>query len=164
MALLSAVSADTWSVDMQCLVDTQIILRHSNELGSQSIVWSQAQLEGGKELCSSDQVICVKDVTVKKNDCREVTIDFKVQYGNKWSNNINTVIYGVWSSAGYLSRMLSRADQSVLRRQLIGHSPPPDTCLTAEAQAILRSTTLATSSIEEPLTLLLHVAVHLPSF
>ncbi|OBZ88975.1 hypothetical protein A0J61_02966 [Choanephora cucurbitarum] len=105
LTILSIVCADTWSLDMQCLVEAQIILRHSNELGSQSIVWSQGQLDNGNELCSSDQVICVKDIIVKKENCQEVTIDFKVQYASKWSNNITAVLHGIWSSAGYLSRV-----------------------------------------------------------
>ncbi|OBZ80761.1 hypothetical protein A0J61_11189, partial [Choanephora cucurbitarum] len=53
------------------------------------------------ELCSSDQIICIKDVTVKLEDWRDATLNFKVQYASVWSANNNATLHGVFSNAGY---------------------------------------------------------------
>ena len=105
MALLSVVSADIWSLNLYCYRDAQIVLWHSNELGSQTIIWNRDNLKGGNELCSSDQVICVKDAAVNMKSCEEVTFDFKVQYANIWSNNVTAVLHGNLSDAVYTSKL-----------------------------------------------------------
>ncbi|KAI8371960.1 hypothetical protein EDC96DRAFT_542372 [Choanephora cucurbitarum] len=108
LTLLSVVFADIWTLNLYCSLEAEVLLLHSNELGSQTILWNKDNLKGGSELCSSDQVICVKDATINMNSCEEVTFDFKVQYANKWSNNITAVLHGKLSNVGYTNTILSK--------------------------------------------------------
>ena len=93
---LLVVSADVWSLHMTCVGDIQAMLKHENAYGTQSIVWNKNILESKSELCSNDQVICVKDILITMESCRRVTFDFKVRYADQWSTNNNVILYGTF--------------------------------------------------------------------
>ncbi|OBZ80762.1 hypothetical protein A0J61_11190 [Choanephora cucurbitarum] len=98
MAFLSVVSADdVWSLTYHCFDKEEVVLVHTNEFGAQSIIWNRRNLNGRNELCTSNQVVCMKDVAVHMKSCDEVNFDLKVQYAGKWSTNNNPVFHGVRS-------------------------------------------------------------------
>ncbi|OBZ89174.1 hypothetical protein A0J61_02772 [Choanephora cucurbitarum] len=60
-------------------------------------------IKGKNEICSDDEVICLKDVNIAMDSCEKVTLDFKVQYANQWSKNQHIVVHSDLDDVGYLS-------------------------------------------------------------
>ncbi|KAI8342176.1 hypothetical protein EDC96DRAFT_522312 [Choanephora cucurbitarum] len=105
---LLVVSADVWSLHMTCVGDIQAKLKHENAYGTQSIVWTKNMLESKSELCSDDQIICVKDILMTMESCRRVVFDFKVKYADQWSTNNNMILYGTFlrGYGSYLAKFI----------------------------------------------------------
>ncbi|KAI8364492.1 hypothetical protein EDC96DRAFT_593894 [Choanephora cucurbitarum] len=102
---LPAVLADYWALDMLCGYEVQFVLRRESKHGSQTILWNRERLQGQSELCSYNQIICVKDVLILKSNCQEVIFNLRVQYANRWSTNNKIVVKGIDSDIGYISKV-----------------------------------------------------------
>ncbi|KAI8365543.1 hypothetical protein BD560DRAFT_436418 [Blakeslea trispora] len=97
---LTVVAADDWIAAMSCMDNGAFNFRleHHNDLGVQVIVWNPSRFHSLGRACSSDGVICVKDVVVLKETCQQVGVDFKVQYANTWSRYTHVELKGVGDS------------------------------------------------------------------
>ncbi|KAI8353301.1 hypothetical protein EDC96DRAFT_546495 [Choanephora cucurbitarum] len=89
MGTLSMVSANIWKIQIECKLAFYLIITHENELGSQKI--SYTNLKARDVTCSNDEIICLKDLRISMDSCEKVTVDFKVQYANQWSNDQHMV-------------------------------------------------------------------------
>ncbi|KAI8328675.1 hypothetical protein BD560DRAFT_429399 [Blakeslea trispora] len=85
MCTLPIVAADTWKTSMVCGQQLELVVEHQNELGYQFMRWNADQSSFDTLICSNDGIICVKELVVSREDCKKVSINFKIQYGNTWS-------------------------------------------------------------------------------
>ncbi|KAI8328667.1 hypothetical protein BD560DRAFT_429392 [Blakeslea trispora] len=84
------VIADTWAASIVCLQPRlELTVGHRNKLGRQSIVLLTENTPFDAIQCSEDQVLCIKEVSAARTNCENISVDFKVQFGNAWSENIH---------------------------------------------------------------------------
>ncbi|KAI8368081.1 hypothetical protein BD560DRAFT_424515 [Blakeslea trispora] len=95
MCTLPIVAADTWSASMFCGRQLELVVEHQNELGYQSMRWNADQSSFDTLTCSNDGIICVRDLVVLNEDCKKVSIIFKLQYGDAWSTQNYVKFFGV---------------------------------------------------------------------
>ncbi|KAI8330919.1 hypothetical protein BD560DRAFT_462865 [Blakeslea trispora] len=81
------VNADTWKASIVCNNRVELTVEHQDDIGQQTIKVVVDATPSGITLCSTDRVICIREVSVTRTNCEKIAADFMVQYGSVWSTN-----------------------------------------------------------------------------